>query len=578
MSLDRYLVQRGSRGIWQVRVPVPRDYHRRHGGPAEKIRSLRTADRDQAARKAIPIVAAWQAVWDAHEAPTPTPVVPIAEATPHELALRTYHGVYGRLEQLLRSRAGDEQSQDAFVEKAQSKARSLSRKFHQGDLTPWVAHANKVIDKVKLPIVPGTAEFDELVQSLAEASIEGYLVFGRRYGGELNAEPQSAKLKRAKAKIANAAAPGQKLTDLFERYGAQRSAEERKRADTLNQDRKVINLFAEFVGPTRAPRSITREDVRDFRDTVAALPPNYKKLSALRGLNPREAAQKARREQMPAMSKITMNKYLSTVSPFFQWMQTEGYVDTNPCSGLFFKLPKASNARPPFTTKQLNQILASPLFVGFEEDGKEHRPGQARARDWRYWIPLICLATGARIGEVAQLHVDDITCEEGVWCIQIRDDQATGRRTKSGRSRVAVVHRFLRDAGFLDFHQRQRKGAEKDGNRQMFPELEPNDRGQIGARPSRFWRDYLQRIGVKGDRDGVGAHSFRHLMADQLRTAGYLDEQIAIALGHSNHSVTAGYGRLSQGTVTMLRDMMDAVLFEGVDFTVLAPSSPRTTG
>lgn len=44
--------------------------------------------------------------------------------------------------------------------------------------------------------------------------------------------------------------------------------------------------------------------------------------------------------------------------------------------------------------------------------------------------------------------------------------------------------------------------------------------------------------------------------------AGYMDNQIAVLLGHSQASTTAGYGELPQGAVTMLHGMIEAVSFE----------------
>ena len=38
-----------------------------------------------------------------------------------------------------------------------------------------------------------------------------------------------------------------------------------------------------------------------------------------------------------------------------------------------------------------------------------------RADDWRYWIPLVCLFTGARLGEIAQLRTEDVRRERGIW-------------------------------------------------------------------------------------------------------------------------------------------------------------------
>jgi integrase len=122
--------------------------------------------------------------------------------------------------------------------------------------------------------------------------------------------------------------------------------------------------------------------------------------------------------------------------------------------------------------------------------------------------------------------------------------------------------------GFIAYFNRQLARSNADGNRQLFPELKlTGERGKLGDLPSRFWRDYLSAIAIKSGADGMGAHSFRHTISDRLRTAGYLDREFGpLILGHSDKSVTGGYGELKQGTAKMRHDMLDAVEFDDIDF------------
>lgn len=94
-----------------------------------------------------------------------------------------------------------------------------------------------------------------------------------------------------------------------------------------------------------------------------------------------------------------------------------------------------------------------------------------------------------------------------------------------------------------------------DGNRSTIP---------TAKKAIRFWRDYLEAIGVKDGGDGLGSHFFRHGFADQLRLADYLDTELSVALGHNLKTVTSGYGVIPQGTVKRLSQMIENVTFEGV--------------
>ncbi len=64
---------------------------------------------------------------------------------------------------------------------------------------------------------------------------------------------------------------------------------------------------------------------------------------------------------------------------------------------------------------------------------------------------------------------------------------------------------------------------------------------QLGDNPSRFWRKYLTAIKVKQGSDGLGAHSYRHRMADELRKGGFYDEQFGpLILERNQKTVTGG--------------------------------------
>jgi hypothetical protein len=174
---------------------------------------------------------------------------------------------------------------------------------------------------------------------------------------------------RVRQREAETAKPGETLLELFDRYAEQRTAEGAKRPDVLKQDRKVIEQFADFVGTKRRVESIAPEDIRAFRDALRKLPTRWRERKEFSGLGMREAAATAEDMGLPRVALTTVNKYLSTISPLFAWLITERYNIVNPCVGLFHQRVKGTNPRPPFSTEQLNTILASPLFVGSSETG-----------------------------------------------------------------------------------------------------------------------------------------------------------------------------------------------------------------
>lgn len=444
-----------------------------------------------------------------------------------------------------------------------------------GDTASVAELADEIVDALEFDIPRDSPQYGKLCELLNITRLSALKASHKHASGDVEAAPDSPLVRRVRERDASKAKPGESIVELFERWAAEALAKGEKRPDTVNEDRKVIKQFAAFVGEDRAVGSVTAIEVCDYRDRLRELPPKWASNKELHGLSMRDAAAKARTLGLAQTAFTTVNKHLSTISPLYTWLAKQpawaGLV--NPCNGLFHNKVKGKNKRPSFNTETLNKILTSPLYTGFLADGKEHLPGNQHADDWRFWIPLIAMFTGARIGEIAQLRVGDVRQEGSedrggkVWFIHIRHDEAEGLTTKSGKSRPAALHHILEKIGFIAFHAKRLAEVNGDPRAPLFAGLEPNGRGQISGVPSRWWRNYLAAIGVKNGADGFGAHSFRHTLADRLRQeVELLDNEVGVVLGHSVKTTTSGYGDLSQGTVNKFKGWMDGVRFDGVKF------------
>lgn len=570
---------------------VPKDL-RAALGKREFTKAIRAATRQDAVAIAWPILEEWGALIKAARHPAskdePAPSSPDtgqALVVPNIIELQIaaakmgFETILSRLEKMRDARSfKDNDEYERYYKSLSGQLMRLIRTREGDSVRLWEQVADRQIKAAGWLLPKESDEYATFIRMISEASLEAIRVEIERGKGNLGAEPSNKAVIAGLNASAGMARPGESIMELFELYGSKCIINGDKREAGVDQDRMVLRLFAQFVGEKRAVSSITQAEAREFRNMVAKLPVSFGKKSAYSGLNIRQVVEKGREIGDDTISPVTAARYLSTVSPFFKWLKSEGYTETLPFDGLHERPKKNKNPRPPFSTDQLNKILSSPLFTGYQADGAEHLPGNCRASDWRYWIPLICLFTGARIGEVAQLHVGDIRREHDIWFVHFRHEEKTGQQTKSNRSRAIPVHSMLIAIGLLDFHARQSERAAKEGNPQLFPELKPGKRKQFGDGPSEWWRDYLDKIGIKDGKDGIGAHSFRHTMADQLRSADYLDHEFGpLILGHSNKNVTSGYGALTHGTADRLRTMIETVKFPGVDFSVLDDRNPCQT-
>lgn len=573
---------------WQLRVPIPKALQskpltdpltgkpltNRNGGPVRLYRkSIGTSDRKAAEKIARPIMNKLKMQFDALEAVD-------EHIDLGQLAIEAFYRpiLHTLKADLSKIESGGEANELA---RRQAQMMRLAREHQIGEAAIFEESVERVIARRGLAIRKGSAEYQQLVDTAHKSTIDALHVHISELQGNFDAEPKNAVVRDALGGKSAKAAKGETIAELFKQYSEIRVAEGRKRADGIAQDSMVIDRFAEYVGRNRAVASITVEDARGFRDTIAKLPSGYSKQKDYAGLDIRQAVAKGERDGTKRISMVTRQRYMSTVSPFFDWLRSEGRIAIQPFDGLHQKVVKGENARPTFSADQLNTILASPLFTGFLRDGKEHIAGNMHANDWRYWIPLIGLFSGARITEIAQLNIDNVITipvqidklEESnqVYFFEFKHDKKTGQKTKSGKRRIVPVHSQLIALDFLTYLERQVARSKADGNRQLFPELKLNgERSKLGDLPARFWRDYLSAIKIKSGADGMGAHSFRHTISDRLRGAGYLDSEFGpLILGHSDKSVTSGYGELRQGTAKMRYDMLEAVKFDDLDFSNL---------
>ncbi len=364
-----------------------------------------------------------------------------------------------------------------------------------------------------------------------------------------------------RAEKPKAAPTGSRIMDYYDRFLKQRASD--IRPDTIKQNRGVIQLFAEFVGEDLPVDQLRRKHVAEWRDQLYLMPKMAKQVTDLKNLRFKEAIAANQKLGRPTLDPKTINRYLSALSPFAKWLAANDMIGTPiMVDDMFIKLDRTKPKREPFSDEQLKVLFGSPLFRGCLSDAAEHKPGNFRIRDWRYWLPLVALFSGMRLGEIAQLLVDDVQEMHGTWVMQVTADGDEDKTLKTvGSERIVPVHSELIALGFLDHYTAQKEA----GSKRLFPEIKPDSRGFMSGVPSKFLNMYLDRIGVKTRT--LAMHSFRHLFADRLRAAGYLNQEFGFILGHGDRLMrtTGRYGALPQGTVTHRSKLIEAVSFKELD-------------
>jgi len=527
----------------------------------EFVRSLETSDPKEAAIRARPILAAWQLEIEfarkgagVNGANTP-------------IAAAIYRKYFEKFGVALMEKYREASDKKAFIDQRKSDAEKFRREFHAEDFSNWEDYLDNIIEEEGYTGVQPTDRLRYL-SLLADATIEQLGIFLKRLDGDHDLEPRSSRILAAQTSSrtsqAQATGDGEDLKALFEKYVVSR-IEEGKRPDALKQERLVLELLVEVVGVTRTPGGVSSKDARDFADLLAKFPSGRGKNNELRLLSPIACVSLAENKSLKVLSVTTQNRYISNLNAFYSWLIVRNYVEINPFARFRRKNHLIKGARPSYSAQQLTTIFQSPLFTEAAARQKTNSPNNADS--WQIWVPLLCLFTGARTSEIAQLYTDDITEREDTLVVELHHNPVRGQFIKNKRDRFITIHPKLMKLGFAQFWKQRFVETGRDGG-QLFAGLSPDSRDLLGSRPSKFWLRYLLKIGLKTTgSDGLGMHSFRHTVADELRKTGLSDAEFGqLVLGHSNNSVTSRYGAMHQGTFVKVRGMIDAMKFEGVIF------------
>ncbi|MRG56763.1 tyrosine-type recombinase/integrase [Phyllobacterium sp. SYP-B3895] len=282
---------------------------------------------------------------------------------------------------------------------------------------------------------------------------------------------------------------------------------------SVSANKKYIIPFAALqsvVGPDRKVRDIKRRDCSEVHELIASLPSNYNKYPQYKEKSLKEIALLAQAAEARLLSSGSVEVYVHHLSAFFKYARTKGYIDNNPAEGLLSNRPRSFSSRKPFSIEQLNQIITHlPRW-------DEHR------RAGRFWVPMIGLFSGMRLGEIVWLSVDDIKTVDGVTVFSLEENQERSLKT-SGSVRRVPVHPELQRLGFLEFAT---QGKIRGGR--LFPDLPGRDqRHGVDLFQKRF--SYFLRENVKLT-PGLSFHSFRHGFRDAMTNAGLPTDAIK-ALG-----------------------------------------------
>ena len=329
--------------------------------------------------------------------------------------------------------------------------------------------------------------------------------------------PQDVPVDRPSAEI--------RFSELVKTYLPQRLRNLARQQNRAHAE-SAMQLFAEYFNDDPFVHTISRELAEDLFNVVRKLPPNRKIRRETKHLSLSELL---KQEWPITLGTQGVSKYTTEWRQLYQYAIETGYAVSNPFQNItpLKKNRKNSEERADKKGRSFNQTELKKIFSTSVFTDKA-------SRSYYFWVPLLCLYTGGRVNEIAQLDIDDIVHEQGVWCIDINAHGADKSVKNEASKRLVPVHRDLIELGFLRYVETIR-AAKADPKTTVY-------------RTNKLWWDIYMVSGKYANacnkviqsifkeagitRTGDKYHGFRHSLIGLLKQAGVDESTYGEILGH----------------------------------------------
>lgn len=233
----------------------------------------------------------------------------------------------------------------------------------------------------------------------------------------------------------------------------------------------------------------------------------------------------ARREGKTAeqpLSARTVVKLIGHLREFFDFAAAREWIGTSPMDAVFDRSVLGVKARAgqlkgrrnyrPFSDDDLRCIFDPETYLRFNSAADE------------FWLPLLGLFTGARLGELVKLHSAAIRWNSvaGVWVMVL-----SGKNENS--LRLVPLPQVLIDLGFLNYVYTTRRKLVQP----LFPHRPMNATraADPSKHASRAFGEYLTKVGLTDPLHVF--HSFRHTVISRMHVCGVPVGDAELIVGHA---------------------------------------------
>jgi integrase len=263
----------------------------------------------------------------------------------------------------------------------------------------------------------------------------------------------------------------------------------------------------------------------------------------------------------------TLEKRRGYLSKFFSWAKAAGrYKRENPMSQKMAtnkEIAEEQQSWAEFTDLDI-KALFNPKYKT-----------QMNKPDF-YWLPLMALFSGARLGELARLELSTFEQVDGVKSYRIKEG-----KNKDSR-RTVPLHPQLLNLGLWDYvqalkaqgetflmpHRPQDPAGTKKADRRHHPEK------MMG----RMWSLWVKECGIQ--EQGKVFHSFRSTVVTDLHNQDASVAAIQRSVGHTSPAMAGVHGQTYVRGIALqnLQTAVDMIKYPQVDFEAIKLTDPTFAG
>ena len=228
------------------------------------------------------------------------------------------------------------------------------------------------------------------------------------------------------------------------------------------------------------------------------------------------------------VSTGTLQNYIFTIRVFCDYLIYKGLLETN--WGKQIPLPKRETKVPVILTiKEIERLLETDLASSYS-----HFPKPSEAKSIYDTIFSLLTKTGARVGEVLAMKVEELDLAEGMWRLE---------HTKTRCGRIVPIPPD-------DLIRIKRLVADKSPQEHVF--VNPLSGGPM--RQQTLGNNFRLRLKKAAIKKRATIHTLRHSFITELLKQDVSVLKIANIVGHENIKTTQDYAKL------LYEDLRDAIL------------------